>query len=174
MKFDRRTFLRGAGASIVLPFFESIARPLSAAATGSAADSKMRMVCVGYNYGINPDAFFPIKAGQHFEATPYLAPFMDMKKKLSVFSHLDHPGVKGGHAAVHAFLSGVLATEAKDRPGRNVSVDQMAADFVGSDTRYASLQLDIGGAKSIKSWTRISWTRNGVPAPPITDLRQVL
>ena len=90
-----------------------------------------------------------------------------------MFSNLDHPGVKGGHKAVHAFLSGVLATDAKDRPGRNVSVDQMAADFVGSQTRYASLQLDIGGADSVKSWTRLSWTQNGVPAPPITNLQQV-
>ncbi|QEG02413.1 hypothetical protein Mal15_65340 [Stieleria maiorica] len=133
----------------------------------------MRMVCIGYNYGINPDAFFPSEAGKNYTATRYLKPFMDMRDRFTVFSNLDHPGVKGGHAAVHAFLSGVLANQAKDRPGRNVSVDQMAADHVGSDTRFASLQLDIGGAKSIKSWTRMSWTRNGVPAPPITDLRQV-
>ncbi|MGK0238547.1 MAG: hypothetical protein ACI92G_002013 [Candidatus Pelagisphaera sp.] len=173
MNLDRRTFLRGAGASIVLPFFESIASPILKAASGPSGSSKMRMVCVGYNYGINPDAFFPSEAGRNYTPTRYLRPFMDMKDHFTVFSNLDHPGVKGGHNAVHAFLSGVLASEAKDRPGRNVSIDQMAADYVGSDTRYSSLQLDIGGAKSIKSWTRISWTRNGVPAPPITDLRQV-
>ena len=98
---------------------------------------------------------------------------MDFRDRFSIFQNLDHPGVKGGHAAVHAFLSGVLASQGKSRPGRNVSVDQMAADFVGSKTRYSSMQLDIGGAKSNKSWTRLSWTTNGVPAPPITDLRQV-
>lgn len=173
MNLDRRTFLRGTGASIVLPFFESIASPILKAASGPSGSSKMRMVCVGYNYGINPDVFFPSEAGKNYAPTRYLRPFMDMKDHFTVFSNLDHPGVKGGHNAVHAFLSGVLANQAKDRPGRNVSIDQMAADYVGSDTRYPSLQLDIGGAKSIKSWTRISWTRNGVPAPPITDLRQV-
>lgn len=133
----------------------------------------MRMVCLGYNYGIEPTSFFPTEAGKNYVMPRYLQSFEDIRDRFTVFSNLDHPGVKGGHNAVHAFLSGVLANEAKDRPGRNVSIDQMAADYVGSDTRYASLQLDIGGAKSIKAWTRISWTRNGVPAPPITDLRQV-
>ncbi len=172
MNFDRRTFLRGVGASIALPFLESMGTPLSAASKG-AVESPMRMVCVGYNYGLNPDLFFPQAAGKDYILPRYLESFDDIRDRFTVFSNLDHPGVKGGHKAVHAFLSGVLATDAKDRPGRNVSVDQMAADFVGSQTRYASLQLDIGGADSVKSWTRLSWTQNGVPAPPITNLQQV-
>lgn len=173
MKFDRRTFLRGVGASIVLPYLESVVSPLAKAANKFDRLSPMRMVCVGYNYGLNPQFFFPEEEGKKYVLPAYLQPFEDIRDHFTVFSHLDHPGVKGGHNAVHAFLSGVLATEAKDRPGRNVSVDQMAADFVGSETRYASLALDIGGADSVKSWTRLSWTRNGVTAPPITDLQQV-
>ncbi len=173
MNFDRRTFLRGVGASIALPFLESVVSPVARAAGKAGAVSPMRMVCVGYNYGLNPERFFPQQAGRNYVLPAYLQSFEDLREQFTVFSHLDHPGVKGGHKAVHAFLSGVLATDAKDRPGRNVSVDQMAADFVGSQTRYASLQLDIGGADSVKSWTRLSWTQNGVPAPPITDLQQV-
>ncbi|GAB5560054.1 MAG: DUF1552 domain-containing protein [Synoicihabitans sp.] len=172
MNFDRRTFLRGVGASVALPFLESVATPLTAAAKG-VFKSPMRMVCVGYNYGLNPEYFFPGTDGKDYALPRYLEPFDDIRDRFTVFSNLDHPGVKGGHKAVHAFLSGVLANEAKDRPGRNVSVDQLAADFVGSQTRYASLQLDIGGADSVKSWTRLSWTQNGVPAPPITELQQV-
>ena len=172
MYLDRRTFLRGVGASIALPFLESMGTTLSASPKG-VVESPMRMVCVGYNYGLNPDLFFPQTAGKDYILPRYLESFGDIRDRFTVFSNLDHPGVKGGHKAVHAFLSGVLANEAKDRPGRNVSVDQLAADFVGSQTRYASLQLDIGGADSVKSWTRLSWTQNGVPAPPITDLQQV-
>ena len=172
MNFDRRTFLRGVGASIALPFLESMPNPLSAAQKIGMV-SPMRMVCVGYNYGLNPERFFPQTAGKDYILPQYLESFGDIRDRFTVFSNLDHPGVKGGHKAVHAFLSGVLANEAKDRPGRNVSVDQLAADFVGSQTRYASLQLDIGGADSVKSWTRLSWTQNGVPAPPITNLQQV-
>ena len=173
MNIDRRFFLRAAGASIALPFLDSLASRLPAATLASPASSKMRMVCVGYNYGIHPDSFFPQQAGKNYVLPKYLESFKDLRDQFSVFSNLDHPGVKGGHAAVHTFLSGILATEAKDRPSKNVSVDQMAADFVGSDTRYPSLQLDIGGANSVKSWTRLSWTQNGVAAPPITDLQQV-
>lgn len=173
MNIDRRTFLRGAGASIALPFLESIASPLQAAGVKASASSQMRMVCLGYNYGIEPTSFFPTEAGKNYTMSRYLQSFEDLRDRFTVFSNLDHPGVKGGHKAVHSLLSGLLANEAKDRPGRNVSVDQLAADFVGSQTRYASLQLDIGGADSVKSWTRLSWTQNGVPAPPITNLQQV-
>jgi len=173
MNFDRRTFLRGTGAAIALPFLESFTSPMARAAVKAPGADKMRMVCVGYNYGLNPERFFPETAGKNYVLPRYLKSYGDLQDRFTVFSNLDHPGVKGGHKAVHAFLSGVLANDSKDRPGRNVSVDQMAADFVGSDTRYASLQLDIGGADSVKSWTRLSWTQNGVPAPPITNLQQV-
>ena len=64
MKIDRRTFLRGAGVSIALPFFESVASALPKTVVGLSQDSKMRMVCVGYNYGINPDAFSPPRLGR--------------------------------------------------------------------------------------------------------------
>jgi len=131
------------------------------------------MVCIGYNYGIHPESFFPETAGKNYAMPRYLKPLEDMRDQFTVFSNLEHPGVKGGHYAVHTLLSGILAKEAKDRPGKNVSVDQMAADFVGGQTRYPSLQLDIGGSNSVKAWTRLSWTQNGVPAPPITNLHDV-
>jgi hypothetical protein len=83
-----------------------------------------------------------------------------------VFSHLDH-GLKGGHRAVHAFLSGVKTADAKAMPEGNISLDQRAAEFVGSKTRFPSLNLGVGGD------CEMSWTRNSVHVPPLTRAPEV-
>src|SRR5258707_2782112 len=43
---------------------------------------------------------------------------------------------KGGHFAVHTFLTGVKAAEAKGMSEGGISLDQRAAEFVGSQTRF--------------------------------------
>lgn len=160
---DRRTFLRGAGAAIALPFLESIALPHHLRAADGMAREPMRMLCVGLNYGLYPGDFFPEESGRNYQLSKLLQPLAGLRDDFTVFSQLDHPGVKGGHEAVHTFLSGVLSKHGKGRPEGNITLDQKAAEFVGSDTRYPSLQIGIGGGS-------ISWTRNNVEIPPITRL----
>jgi hypothetical protein len=87
-----------------------------------------------------------------------------LKDDFTIFPDLDHPGVTGGHNAAHSFLSGIKSDQAKQHPEGNVTVDQRAAEFVGAQTRYPSMQLGLGGGS-------ISWTRNGVEIPPITRLQ---
>lgn len=161
---DRRHFLKGCGAAIALPFLESLPRPGRLLAATPASAEPMRMVCVGLNYGLYPGDFFPETTGRDYELTKLLQPLSALKRDMTVFSHLDHPGVKGGHEAVHTFLSGILSEDSKDMPDRNITMDQMAAEFIGAETRFASLQVGIGGGG-------LSWTRNGVAIPPITKLQ---
>lgn len=161
---DRRHFLKGCGAAIALPFLESLPRPGRLLAATPASAEPMRMVCVGLNYGLYPGDFFPETTGRDYELTKLLQPLSALKGDMTVFSHLDHPGVKGGHEAVHTFLSGILSEDSKDMPDRNITMDQMAAEFIGAETRFASLQVGIGGGG-------LSWTRNGVAIPPITKLQ---
>ena len=83
-----------------------------------------------------------------------LAPFRD---QFTVFSGTSHPGVTGAHAAEKCFLTG---TPHPERGGfRNgISLDQFAAEQLGSRTRYPSLVL----AMTNENQT-LSYTRSGAP-----------
>src|SRR4029079_3792613 len=90
--------------------------------------------------------------------------------ELTLFSHLDH-GLKGGHFAVHTFLTGVKAAEAKGMPEGGISLDQRAAEFVGSQTRFPS--LTIGSEDGLHGGCMMSWTSSGTRIPPITGPREL-
>jgi hypothetical protein len=151
----RRTFLRGAGVALALPLLEAM-RP---AVAGGKIDVPRRMVCVETNMGILPQFFFPEKGGTDYTPTPYLEKLGTVRDRLTVFSGVSHPGVTGGHAAEKCFLTG---TPHPERGGfRNgVSLDQYAAEQIGSKTRYPSLVLGVGSEGQT-----LSYTRSGAPIP---------
>ena len=168
--FSRRKFLRGSGALLALPFLDSWARPVSAIASDGRSVEPFRMVCIGLEYSMHPAGFFPTKPGRDYAMPGLLKPLEGLRNDFTVFSHLDHPGIKGGHKATHAYLSGVRSELASGQPEGNITVDQKAAEFIGSNTRYPSLQLNTGGGSFGGG---ISWTRNGVAIPPMPDLQTV-
>ena len=136
MNMNRRTTLRGCGGALMaLPCLDLMAE---------TADSEdpMRMVCVGLNFGLVPQLFFPKQTGENYELTDRLKPLAEVRDKFTVFSGLDHGvNAQGGHGGVHAFLSGVLSKNSAGMPEANISVDQKAAQVVGSKNRFASLQF---------------------------------
>jgi len=174
-RINRRTFLKGTGVAMALPFLESMG-PMSLKAVGasaktSAVGSPMRMVCIGNPLGLMPDSFFPKGAGKDYEITELLQPIARHRNDFSVMSNLDHD-ISGGHSAVHAFLSGIKDQDASDWPEGNISVDQRAAEFVGARTRFSSLVLSPGKADDDLK-CKLSWTRNGVNVPPVTRARDL-
>jgi hypothetical protein len=154
-------FLRGSGVALALPLLESM-RPAWGAGT---TKPPMRLVCIGNPLGMLPEAFFPIKTGRDYEITEELEPIERHRKEFTIFSHLDHD-VAGGHRAVHSFLSGIKDADAMAWPSRNISIDQRAAEFVGSRTRFSSIVASVGGAEGDMA-PQMSWTRNGINVPPI-------
>jgi hypothetical protein len=72
---------------------------------------------------------------------------------------------------VHSFLSGVLNSEAQNRPDGNVTIDQYLADEVGFETRFPS--LTVGSEGGIHGGCQIAWTKSGVRVPPITGPAQL-
>lgn len=152
---SRRTFLRGAGVALALPYLDAM-RPAFAQ---ERREVPRRMVCVETNMGILPQFFFPEKDGADYAPTPYLQRLAAVKNQLTVFSGVSHPGVTGGHAAEKCFLTG---TPHPERGGfRNgVSLDQFAAEQVGNRTRYSSLVLGVG-----QEGQTLSYTRSGAPIP---------
>ena len=153
---SRRTFLRGTGVVLALPWFESL---LSAQGDGPATLPR-RMVAIETNMGILPQFFFPEQDGQNYPLTPYLQKLTHVRNKMTVLSGVSHPGVTGGHAAEKCFLTG---TPHPERGGfRNgISLDQFAAERVGHHTRFPSLTLAISNENN----QTLSFTRSGAPIP---------
>jgi hypothetical protein len=168
---NRRSFiLRSIGATLALPKLPSL---MAAAVEGNAALKAVpgagagvpRFVAIGNLLGFQVKQLFPTKTGREYEKTTLLEPLWDNRSQMTVFRGLDH-GVKGGHFAVHSFLSGVLNSEAQARPDGNVTIDQYLADAVGYQTRFPS--LTVGSEGGIHGGCQIAWTKSGVRVPPVT------
>jgi len=154
MKIDRRQFLSGLGVTLALPWLES--------STMAAVPRKRRLVCVGNHLGFYPGNFFPKDSGKDYTSTSTLKPLEKHRDDLTVFSHLDHE-LNGGHKAVQGFLTSIKKEEAAGFPAKNMSLDQMAAEHVGSTTRFPSVNT------GIVNGTDMCWTRAGVHVPPVNN-----
>ena len=114
---SRRHFLRGLGACMALPAFESL-RPFSAAAAPGAAVGKVAPTRMAFLYvpnGTIPSAWWPEgDGGGNFELSRTLQPLGNIRHELQVLSGLDDisadagPDGGGDHArAGGTFLTGV-------------------------------------------------------------------
>lgn len=164
-RLSRRTLLRGTGgAFLALPHLDAMAAPIA------TSEVPMRMVCVGLNFGLVPQLFFPEQTGRDYELTDRLKPLKRLRDDFTVFSGLDHGvNAQGGHGGVHAFLSGVLSKNSAGMPEANISIDQKAAQLVGSQTRYPSMQLASGNDPN----NQISWSASGVAIPPVANVETI-
>ena len=166
-RIRRRSFLKAAGVSIALPALESFSGARASAATNP---TPRRMVCIGNEFGMYPGAFWPKAEGTDYEITPLLEPIEAHRQDVTLFSHLDH-GLKGGHFAVHTYLTGVNAADARGMPEGGISLDQRAAEFVGSRTRFPSLA--VGSEDGLHGGCQMSWTRTGTRVPPVPGPREL-
>ncbi len=128
------------------------------------------MVCIGNEFGMYPGAFWPKATGRDYEMTQLLKPLESHRDDFTLFSHLDH-GHKGGHFAVHTFLTGVKSADARGMEEGGISLDQRAAEFVGSRTRFPSLA--VGSADGLHGGCQMSWTRTGTRVPPVPGPREL-
>lgn len=158
MKTNRRTFMKGIGGALSLPFLESTAFAGQKTAT--------RFLVVGNPFGMHPEHFFPKDFGKEFTMSRTLKSLDWVKDRTTIFSHTDHNMVSG-HGREVAFLSGVLPTEALAFPEKNMSVDQAVARHTGAQVRYPSLNV------GLKNGVRMSWTSNGVENELITDPKRL-
>lgn len=156
---DRRSFLRGMGISLALPFLES---QFSRAFAAQATSNPRRLVCIGNHLGFWPGGFFPQDSGSHYQSSLTLKPLDSHREDFTIFSNLDHDA-GGGHKGVHAFLSGVRKEDSAGFPEKNMTLDQAAAEHVGSRTRFRSLTT------GLEKGTDLCWTRAGVRIPPVNN-----
>jgi hypothetical protein len=176
MHLRRRTFLRGLGTAVALPFLDAMVPSFTALAKTAATPQK-RFGAVYIPHGAIMERYTPAKAGTGFDFTPILKPLQPFKDNLLVVSNLDRPGIDDSHAtASAAWLSGAIAkkTEGQDfHLGR--TVDQVIARQIGGDTPFPSLEvatenLDgyVGGCSpgyACAYMNTISWSSETTPVP---------
>ena len=159
------------GATLALPGLCSLSakalagNPTVQVAKGAGIGAR-RFVAIGNLLGYQTKQLFPKTTGSDYEKTALLEPLWEQRKLMTVFRGLDH-GIKGGHFAVHSFLSGVLNSEAQNRPTGNVSIDQFLAEEIGHQTRFPS--LTVGSEGGIHGGCQLAWTKSGVRVPPTTN-----
>src|SRR6266516_4119174 len=152
----RRRFLRGLGACLALPAFESIG-PLSALGAGSAATklaatssgAPLRMAFVYFPNGAIQPNWWPKGEGKDFELNRTMEPLANVKHQLQVLGGMDHVNATAGPdgAGDHARASGTFLTgvRVKKTAGADIhagiSIDQVVAQQVGHVTRFPSLEL---------------------------------
>ena len=154
---SRRAMLKGAGITLALPWLDAMS-----AAFAPEPKPPMRFIGILNYFSFHAPNLFPKEAGADYVATPYLQGLQRQRKDFTIISGLNHPEVRDGHSSDKSFFTGA------PHPGspsfRNtVSLDQFAAERIGRDTRYASLNFSTSGAHSC------SYTRSGVAIPPETS-----
>src|SRR5437016_4487830 len=91
MSLPRRTFLRGAGAALALPFLDAMVPALSNVAKAAATPVR-RLACIYIPNGANMRSWTPTGVGANFDFSPSLSPLAAFRDRLTIVSGLDsHP-----------------------------------------------------------------------------------
>jgi hypothetical protein len=149
-QLNRRTLLRGIGTAMALPALEAMIPTASAAIAGDSAPP-IRMAFVFFPNGAIPGNWKPQGEGDNWELSRSLKPLAEHKKHLTVFSGLTqhHGRANGDGAGDHArcassFLTGAQPVKTSGADIQvGVSIDQAAADLIGKQTAFPSLELGI-------------------------------
>jgi hypothetical protein len=183
-KLPRRTFLKGVGAAMALPMLDAMTPALAAA---PKAPVRLAFLYVP-NGVVNLDWWRPKGEGAGFEFSRLLKPLEPLREDLFVLTGLDdHNGNAlgdgpGDHGRAGAsFLSGV---HCKKTAGADiqagVSADQVAAQAIGSQTRFPSLELGCEDSRTVGNCdsgyscaytNSISWRTPTTPNPPEVNPR---
>ena len=148
---SRRTFIRGVGVTMSLPFLESMV-PAQTPLAKTAANPQIRLGLCFMPHGAVLANWTPAEEGP-LKLSPILAPLEAYKDQVVVVSNLSHamagpqgPGDNGGdHTRCPAvFLNGVhpKRTDGADIFA-GVTIDQIAAGKIGQETLLPSLELAI-------------------------------
>ena len=158
--FNRRNFLRGLGACVALPAFESLgalkalAAPTSKLAT-TASGAPLRSAFLFFPNGAIPAAWWPKVEGKDFEISRTLKPLEPVRQYLQVLGGLNQKNAEGGAdgGGDHArgggvFLTGVRLKKSATDIRAGISIDQAIAREVGHLTRFPSLELSSDAVRS--------------------------
>ncbi len=197
--FNRRQFLRGLGACVALPVFESALRPVAQAAVAPVAGAglavtptgaPLRLAFVYFPNGAHQDYWWPAAEGRDFPLSRTLQPLAPVRKSIQVLGGLDHKNATAGNdgAGDHARANATFLTGARARKTDStdiqvgISVDQVVAQRVGHLTRFSSLELSCDAVRksgrcdsgySCAYQYNLSWASPSTPMAPESNPRLV-
>src|SRR5439155_21726347 len=147
----RRTFLRGCGVTLALPFLESMLpaqTPLRQTAAGPG--SVRRFVGIWHPHGAAPGYWSPLQEGSNFEFSFITKPLEPFRDRVVLITGLEMPEAMateeepgGDHARGAALLSGARPRRNAVSPYLGVTIDQLIAKKYGQDTILSSIQLGV-------------------------------
>ena len=176
-KLTRRTLLQGTGAALSLPFLDSLS---------IASDAKSlprRMAFIYFPFGIalpdekHPQAewnWYPRGEGKNYRFTNVLKSMEPLREEVTIIHGLSHPKCRklGGHDTGDTFLTGHFLEP--PTYSNAISADQLAAQFIGNQTRFPSLTLSCdGGVGEPTRCTTISFSNTGRPVPALANPKQI-
>ena len=181
----RRTFIRGIGATLALPFLDAMVPAMSALSKAAP-----RFAAIYCGNGANMNDWTPSTEGVGFTFSPILKPLEPFRDRTLVFSGLDNfpatdQGDSGGQhpRAAPAFMSCVhpKQTEGADVQA-GTTIDQLIAGQISRDVKLSSLEIavdrnDVVGAcdhgYACAYMNSMSWKSPTMPLPAETNPRFV-
>jgi len=179
----RRTFLKGVGAAVALPFLDSMVPAFAA-----SAKLPVRLAFLYVPNGIEMHNWNVLQEG------PLAGNLPRIMKPLEAFcgdiiqignltnnsgrALLDGAGDHGRCAG--SYLTGVQVKKTTVDIKASISADQIIADKIGHETRFASLELgmddsrqagDCDSGYSCAYTNNLSWRSETQPLPPVLDPR---
>jgi hypothetical protein len=143
---SRRTLLKGLGASLGLPVLDAMLPSAVWAVPQTLAKTRMAFVYVPI--GAIMQNWTPERDGADYQLSKTLMPLSEVKQDLLVLSNFVHDKARphgdggGDHDRDPAtFLTGAQARKTQSDIFIGQSVDQYAADRIGTQTRLPSLEL---------------------------------
>jgi hypothetical protein len=185
LALPRRTFIRGIGATVALPFLDAMVPAMRAQAKAAP-----RFTAIYCGNGANMFDWTPSTEGVGFAMSPSLTPLEPFRDRLVVLTGLDNfqatdQGDVGGQhpRAAPAFMS---CAHPKQTEGADVqagtTIDQIIADRICRDTKLPSLEVsvdrnDVVGAcdhgYACAYMNSMSWKTPTTPLPSETNPRFV-
>ena len=176
----RRTFLRGTGIALALPWLETFATD-----DFKANGTPKRFVSIyhpdGVGVPIRKDpawkdwSWFPHGGEKDFQLTKVLDVLEPLRRDITIYSGLSHPAVRRvhGHSNADQYLTGA-DTKGHGPYKNSISLDQLYAEHIGDATRHASLVMStnggIGGPRGAQTQ---SFNREGRAIPAMNKPKQI-
>jgi hypothetical protein len=151
---------------VALPLLDAmLPRGLGAAQKATALPPK-RMVLVSRTLGLHAPFLFPEKTGLDYEQTRYLKLLEQHRGSFTIFSGLSHKSYydHGGIVGLFTGQEWDLIKDSKSGIHNSISLDQLVAEKLNSETRYRNLVL---------GQSPTSWSAKGIVIPRETRATEV-
>lgn len=162
LKLNRRTFLKGIGAALPLPYLNLME---ASAKTANARQPPVRFMSLFKPNGCHPPSWNINGGSEHdFRMSPLMKPFAHHKKDLLILDNMGDFGFSSHANSTRRFLSG------HHKNTKTASMDQLIADKISPGTPHRSLELTTEGLFTNQiGCSYISYDKNGDPIPRESD-----